>query len=156
MSSFYLWVLENFQAVASQVSTLMSDSHQPFPDGEGQGQGQPAEVGCCVKESAKAGVSFARIVRKLQSLKREMNSLTAGLAELTDAQQRHREQTERSSEDSRLRINFMNDRILEIRELTGPRGLSAAHLARIKKVKRGSIFEDKTENLSEEPGKGRI
>ena len=37
----------------------------------------------------------------------------------------------------------MNYRILEIRQLTGPRGLSAAHLTRIKKIKRGSIFEDK-------------
>ena len=118
-------------------------------EGLGQDQGERAEVGSCVKESAKAGVSFARIVRKLQSLNREMNTLTAALAGLTEAQQRHNEQTAVNNKENQERMNFMNDRILEIRELTGPRGLSAAHLARIKKIKRGSIFEDKTANHPE-------
>ena len=39
----------------------------------------------------------------------------------------------------------MNYRILEIRQLTGPGGLSRAHIKRIRKLKRGSIFEDKNE-----------
>ena len=106
-----------------------------------------------MKDPAKAGVSFARIVRKLQSLNREMNRLTAALADLTEEQERHAEQTALNNKQSRERMNFMNDRILEIRELTGPRGLSAAHLARIKKIKRGSIFEDKTPNDPEGKGK---
>ena len=134
-----------------------------FPSQHKHAEGEEApEVGCCkreegcVKGAAKAGVSFARIVRKLQSLQRELNTLTAALAELTEAQQRHNEQTVRNNRESQERINFMNDRILEIRELTGPRGLSAAHLARIKKIKRGSIFEDKTANDTEGPGKGKI
>ena len=99
-------------------------------------------MGCCKKDGA--GVSFARIVRKLQSLNREVNTLTTALAELTEAQQRHNHHSILKKRESQERINFMNDRILEIRELTGPRGLSAAHLARIKKIKSGSIFEDKT------------
>ena len=177
-TSFYLWVPENFQTTASQVATLISEvrgnitqsqspsrcikvrpSQHKFPDGEGllgQEEGERPEVGCCLSESAKTGVSFARIVRKLQSLNREMNTLTAALADLTEAQQRHNEQTAMNNKENQERMNFMNDRILEIRELTGPRGLSAAHLARIKKIKRGSIFEDKTANHPEGSGKGGI
>ena len=88
-------------------------------EGLGQAQGERAEVGCCVKESAKAGVSFARIVRKLQSLNREMNTLTAALAGLTEEQQSHNVQTALNHKENQERINFLNDRILEIRELTG-------------------------------------
>ena len=109
-----------------------------------------------MKESAKAGVSFARIVRKLQCLHREMNTLSTALVGLTAEQQSHNEQTAVNNKENQERINFLNDRILEIRELTGPRGLSAAHLARIKKLKRGTIFEDKTAHHPEGSDKGKI
>ena len=161
-TSFYLWVLENFQSMASQVKTLISEvssgeiflspsslslsckSYQLFPQHKPPDDGVEPEVGCCLKKPAQAGVSFARIVRKLESLNRELNTLTTALAELTEEQQRHNVHSILKKRESQERINFMNDRILEIRELTGPRGLSAAHLARIKKIKSGSVFEDKT------------
>ena len=101
-------------------------------------------------------MSFATIVRKLQGLHREVNTLTAALAGLTEEQQSHNVQTALNHKENQERINFLNDRILEIRELTGPRGLSAAHLARIKKLKRGTVFEDKTALHPEGPGKGKI
>lgn len=102
-------------------------------------------------ETEKAQASFARIVTKLQNLNSEVKTLSKSLGDLTEGHQRHTENTKKNNEDTQERINFMNYRILEIRQLTGPKGLSAAHLSRIKKIKRGSIFEDKT---LDDPGLG--
>ena len=114
--------------------------------GEGCCRREQAEHVTCSKESDsdKAQASFARIVTKLQSLNREVKTLSKSVGDLTEAHEKHTEKSKRNNEDTQDRINFMNYRILEIRQLTGPRGLSAAHLARIRKMKRGSIFEDKT------------
>ena len=40
-------------------------------------------------------------------------------------------------------------RILEIRQLTGPCGLSKAHIQRIKKIKSGSIFEENADTCGD-------
>ena len=41
------------------------------------------------------------------------------------------------------------NRILEIRQLTGPCGLSKAHIQRIKKIKSGSIFEENADTCGD-------
>ena len=86
---------------------------------------------------------------KLKSLNTEMKLLSKSLEDLTLAQRNHEQHTDKSYAETQERINFMNYRILEIRQLTGPGGLSKAHIARIRKMKRGSIFQDKADNCAD-------
>ena len=133
------------------ISQFVSCSLQKFSEGgvargDGCYKREAAEYGTCSRETEadKAQASFTRIVTKLQSLNKEVKTLSRSVGDLTEAHERHTEKTKKNNEETQDRINFMNYRILEIRQLTGPAGLSVAHLARIKKIKRGSIFEDKT------------
>ena len=133
------------------ISQLVSCSLQKCSEGGGARgdmccKTETAGHATCSRETEadKAQASFARIVTKLQTLNKEVKTLSRSVGDLTEAHEKHTEKTKKNNEETQDRINFMNYRILEIRQLTGPAGLSVAHLARIKKIKRGSIFEDKT------------
>ena len=85
-------------------------------------------------------------MKKLKSLNEDMKILHNSIDDLTLGQREHEEHTDRAYSDTQERINFMNYRILEIRQITGAGGLSKVHLQRIKQMKRGSIFADRLDN----------
>ena len=78
-----------------------------------------------------------------------MKILHNSIDELSLGQREHEEHTDRSYSNTQERINFMNYRILEIRQITGTGGLSKVHIQRIKQMKRGSIFADRNDNCDD-------
>ena len=88
-------------------------------------------------------------MKKLKSLNEDMKILHNSIDELTLGQREHEEHTDRAYSDTQERINFMNYRILEIRQITGTGGLSKVHIQRIKQMKRGSIFADRNDNCDD-------
>ena len=79
----------------------------------------------------------------------DMKTLNKSVDDLTQAHIDHEQRTFKKNEESQERINFMNYRILEIRQLTGigrEGGLTKTHLKRIREMKRGSIFESTIED----------
>ena len=98
------------------------------------------------KESKSEAASFSTIMKKLKSLNEDMKILHNSIDDLTLGQREHEEHTDRAYSDTQDRINFMNYRILEIRQITGAGGLSKVHIQRIKQMKRGSIFADRKDN----------
>ena len=101
------------------------------------------------KESKSAEASFSTIMKKLKSLNEDMKILHNSIDDLTQGQREHEEHTDRAYSDTQERINFMNYRILEIRQITGAGGLSKVHIQRIKQMKRGSIFADRNDNYDD-------
>lgn len=113
---------------------------------EGLGPELPGKVVCSREsDSRRAEASFARIMTIMQTLNSDMKNMNQSIEDLAKAQRDHEEHTDRTYTDNQERINFMNVSILEIRQLTGPGGLSRAHIQRIRRMKRGSIFEDKND-----------
>ena len=88
-------------------------------------------------------------MKKLKSLNEDMKILHNSIDELSLGQREHEEHTDRAYADTQERINFMNYRILEIRQITGTGGLSKVHIQRIKQMKRGSIFADRNDNCDD-------
>ena len=98
------------------------------------------------KESKSEAASFSTIMKKLKSLNEDMKILHNSIDDLTLGQREHEVHTDRAYSDTQERINFMNYRILEIRQITGAGGLSKVHIQRIKQMKRGSIFAERQDN----------
>ena len=98
------------------------------------------------KESKSEAASFSTIMKKLKSLNEDMKTLHNSIDDLTLGQREHEVHTDRAYSDTQERINFMNYRILEIRQITGAGGLSKVHIQRIKQMKRGSIFAERNDN----------
>lgn len=96
-------------------------------------------------EAQKAASSFSRIIATLEGMNKDMINLSKSVDDLTVAHMEHEQDTFRKNELTQDRINFMNYRILEIRQLTGcgkvEGGMSKRHLKKIKEMKRGSVFE---------------
>ena len=149
-TSFFLWVLECYPAMAKQVEAVMSEV-KTSDEGLGVESSPCKSNNVCTKEteSQRAQASYERIMAKLKSLNDDVKHLNQSLEDLSKAQKRHEEHTDTKYAETQERINFMNYRILEIRQLTGPGGLSKAHIARIRKMKRGSIFQDKSDNYAD-------
>ena len=98
------------------------------------------------KESKSAAASFSTIMKKLKSLNEDMKILHNSIDDLTLGQREHELHTDQAYSDAQDRINFMNYRILEIRQITGAGGLSKVHIQRIKQMKRGTIFADRNDH----------